>query len=115
MTLKEILETAAPYLSTGIASVIFYWFGRKKTSAEVSAIEATAVSSELHNVETAISIYRKLSEDLQVQIKGLKQELEKVYGQLGQVKEQNKTLINENRQLKGQLQSLEDKINQMQQ
>lgn len=114
MTLSALIDQSTPYVIAAVAAAVTYFLGRKKTKAEVSAIEASAASTELHNVETAISIYRKLAEDLSKQIVDLKGDLKKVTDQLYNVEAQNKTLIGENRQLKGQLQSLENKINEMQ-
>lgn len=86
-------------VASGISILLTYFVARRKSKGD-------AISTELANVEKAISIYRGIAEDLQREIHELKTELEKVY-------QQNKTIQLENRDLKKQLSHLEQKLNEL--
>lgn len=89
----NLLVGALSASGTFVAMVI----SRRKNKADSMAVE-------LANVEKAISIYRRITEDLQKDIQQLQAELEKLYLQ-------NKQLIEENRTLKRKMQQLEHKLN----
>ncbi len=98
MSFQDIITALFTYVIAPLAGGFVGWlFGpRRKTKAE-------ATTTELENVESAIAIYRSITDDLKKQIEELMKEIEKLRIQNGQ-------LLHENSQMKAKLESLERKI-----
>ena len=98
-----------------IGPILGYAFAKRKNTAE-------AQGSELDNVDKAVTIWRKLAEDLEaklkVEIDSLRKENEEMKGLVAKLSQENeelrgkmKTLDRENRKLLEQLTILNNKSN----
>lgn len=78
---------------TGILTALGAWYAaRRKNLAETRITEIDAV-------ERAVKVWRELSEDLQKRYEGLMERMEKMETELAGLRQDNKRLIAENREL----------------
>lgn len=95
-----ISNILAPVI-VGFASAFVTWyFTRKKNNAEVE-------TNEIENVEKAISIWRKMADDLNSKNDDLRDKLDEILEQNEDLKAQNSTLLETNKQLVKRMSNLE--------
>lgn len=104
---KKDFAILALQLSAPVATYLIGWItGRRKHLAETE-------SAELANIERAIGIYRKLTEDLEKEMADLKHELTEVRRQNEELMRKLDQANKENLELKKQIESLEIKISNL--
>lgn len=79
---------------TGFVSALVAWiFARRKNTAEARQAEAQADITELDRVEQAITIWRKIAEDLKAQVQALSDENKRLICELKKVRKTNEMII----------------------
>lgn len=66
--LIDILKDFWPVLPTIAGGLIGWLAGKKKNAAEIQKLQTEIDAGELKNIETALSIYREMVEDLNKQV-----------------------------------------------
>jgi len=78
---------------------VTWLFGRRKQKAETK-------SNELENIEKGLEIYRNMMEDLKIEHKNLRTEVNSLENKVSQ-------LLDENRSLKQEVHTLENKVSDL--
>lgn len=66
--LTNILQYGLPIVVSLITGVAGWFAGKKKNAAEIEKLKTEIDAGELKNIETALSIYREMVEDLNKQV-----------------------------------------------
>jgi peptidoglycan hydrolase CwlO-like protein len=93
-------DTAAVVIPTIVTAVVGFVAGRRKERADIEKTQAEVNASELENVEKAITIWRKLAEDMAAQVTELKEQVRALTEQVGKLTHENRQLTEEIKSLK---------------
>lgn len=95
-------------VAPAVTAFLAWFFTRKKNQAEVETVVQDAQSKELDNIESAIEIWRKIAQDLKLELAEIRQ-------QNKEIQEQNKEIQQQNKELEQQNVSLLDKVTTLEQ
>lgn len=85
------MNEIAGYVIPPLAVAFTTWiFARRKNKAEADIVEADAKANELENVDAAITIWREIAQNLQVELKNQQQSFD---DKLDAISVQNKELL----------------------
>jgi peptidoglycan hydrolase CwlO-like protein len=93
-------DTAAVIIPTIVTAVVGFLAGRRKERADLEKTQAEVNASELENVEKAITIWRKLAEDMAAQVNELKTQVHELTEQVAKLTQENRLLTEEIKSLK---------------
>jgi peptidoglycan hydrolase CwlO-like protein len=95
--LKDSASVIIPAIATAIISFLA---GRRKERADLEKTQSEINASEIENVEKAITIWRKLAEDMAAQVNELKVQVHELTEQVERLRNENRSLTEEIKSLK---------------
>lgn len=109
--MRELLLTTIP---AAVLSALTFLFARKEYKAKIKQQNAQAETLEIDNIDKVAKIWRQLSEDLQreftIKLESLKKDYNETKEELSIVKQQYAIVLQENKGLHDQMQSLEREL-----